>query len=97
MINVITMKHYWKFLPFVAMVLIGINVYVLNARKASVETDWILENIDALAMTEGESEGRLICYSVIKDEGYGSFTVTKCSSCMDVRCTDYSTSSKCKK
>lgn len=83
------------------VLIIGASVgFYLNANQATEISDWSLANVEALATSEtgGDSEGnKLICYSVIQDENYGRFTVTKCSSCMDVRCSDYSVSSQCKK
>ena len=58
-----------------------------------------LDNIEALASNSESGLGgsRIDCYNVIANADSGSFTVVKCSTCMDVKCSDYSNSEKCRK
>lgn len=72
----------------------------LKQQNMSLEEEFLLKNVEALSNDEmdGDSEaGKIKCYVVIKDENSGPYTVPKCSVCMDVTCSDYTDSKKCKK
>ena len=60
---------------------------------------FLLKNVEALASDQNDDlagKGKK-CYSVIKNLDEGPYSVTRCSTCMDVKCTDYSESAKCVK
>ena len=68
----------------------------LNLHSENVDL-LTLENIEAIANGETDSEGRVDCYSSFTDKGSGSKTVKDCGDCMDVKCADYSDKGRCKK
>lgn len=56
-----------------------------------------LENIEAIAAGESDSEGRIDCYSSFIGKNKGDKTVKDCGDCMDVDCVDCSDKGKCRK
>lgn len=68
----------------------------LNLHSENVDL-LTLENIEAIANGETDSEGRVDCYSSFTDKGSGNKTVKDCGDCMDVDCTDCSDKGRCKK
>ncbi|MCM1616511.1 hypothetical protein [Phocaeicola massiliensis] len=68
----------------------------LNLHSENVDL-LTLENIEAIANGETDSEGRIDCYSSFTNKGDGDSTVKDCGTCMDVKCADYSDKGKCKK
>lgn len=81
---------------------------VMNYLKAQQPeqqmSDLTLANLEAMAFIDpdldlgGDSEGgKIDCYGALVDAGCGHITITKCSTCLDETCTDYSDSAKCKK
>lgn len=91
-----------KLFAVVFVIGVGTTAIFLKSQPLSVEENLILKNIEALASNEIDSDaglggGKIKCYGVIKDEDAGPYTVTKCSTCMDVKCSDYTDSAKCSK
>ncbi|MFI3262416.1 MAG: hypothetical protein R3Y26_05860 [Rikenellaceae bacterium] len=75
----------------------SIGVFVYQNLSMTEHERMAIANIEALS-SDGEAEGsRISCSSTIVNENSGTITKTKCSTCLDVLCTDYSSSSTCKK
>lgn len=95
--KVVDKKNFFKF--FVLMFVFVVAAIAFKSQALTIEDEFLFKNIEALASDENDdSAGRGIkCYSVIKNEDEGPYSVTRCSTCMDVKCTDYSESSRCNK
>lgn len=89
----------WKFYLLVVILLgTGGGFLLQQTFCKSNRVDLLtLENIEAIARSETDSEGRVTCYSSFVGKDKGDKTVKDCGDCMDVNCIDYSDSGKCKK
>lgn len=80
------------------VILLGVGFISFSLKHQKENIDLLtLENIEALARGETDSEGRIDCYSSFKGKNRGEKTVKDCGNCMDVRCIDYSDHGKCRK
>lgn len=78
-------------------ILLGAGFTFTSLKHQNENIDLLtLENIEALADSEVDSEGRITCYSSFQNKGSGTKTVKDCATCMDEDCTGYSDKGKCK-
>ena len=89
-------KKNYVFAAILLFVSLGASLsYVISENEI---TDVLtLENVEAIAAGETDSEGRLPCYSSFIGKNSGEKTVKDCGDCMDVDCFDCSDKGKCKK
>ena len=80
----------------------AVTNYLRAQQPEQQMSDLTLANIEAMAYIDtelgGDSEGgKIDCYGALANAGSGHITITKCSTCMDESCTDYSDRARCRK
>lgn len=90
----------------------SVMTYLKAQTPMSAQDELTLANLEALAVLPpfgpdldpdlggwgiGGEAGRIECYNVLYYAGMGRITVTKCSTCTEETCSDYTSRAKCRK